>query len=314
MNTFNSRKRLHWPSVIFGILVASFVFWTFSALSPAAHHVRNAVTPAPQAIATEEAFIARSDVVPHRIANVAVDDVKFVMAVEPNPGDFLSDLLVSKGAWETNNMRLIGSLVKKRLNLNAPCLALDVGANQGIYSLYMAKLGCKVISFEMQVRVAALNKLSIALNGLDDKITLIKRPVYDVEKSMYYVGNKVNLGATGMYEKPSGSSEEIRVDTVRIDDVVNEYVAVMKMDVEGSEYHALKSMSKLFDRDMVGDILMETRGTSRDAVDFLYGHGYSAYRLKSIDIPLSQTEIHESLGTLAKTRDIEDFLYKKRKL
>jgi len=251
-------------------------------------------------------------VVPHRLVNLALDGVNFVLAVEPKPGDYLSDLLASGGTWEYGNIRLLASFVKDKLNRKEPCLIIDAGANQGLYSMYLAKLGCRVIAFEMQDRVAALMKHSIALNNLQDKITLISRPVYEVERSLYYVPNTSNFGGTPLYEIPTGRPDEVRVESLRIDDIVKERVDAMKMDVELSEYHALQSMSKLFDQDMVGEIIMETWGLHGDAVDFLYKYGYAGHHIHSPNSPMTHQQMHQLLRVLGKD-GYKDILFKKNK-
>ena len=53
---------------------------------------------------------------------------------------------------------------------------MDIGANIGIYSLYAAKRGHKVVAFEPESQNFALLQRNISLNNLDNYISLFGFP------------------------------------------------------------------------------------------------------------------------------------------
>ena len=146
----------------------------------------------------------------------------------------------------------------------APRLVVDVGANLGYFSLMAAALGHRVVALEPMGRNAAKLQASIARNvGFSELIALYQYAAASRADEV------VALAAT--HESNQGNGQISRrqpvfaegvygidyVQTVRLDDVVDEDVLFLKIDVEGFEAEVLNGASRLLCRHVVRYIVIE---------------------------------------------------------
>ena len=88
----------------------------------------------------------------------------------PKTNTMISQLLVDHGAWNVHVLKAIEMVGKdKCLKGN---VAMDVGANLGLFTNAMISMGCQVISFEMQPNMAQQVMFSACSNGKKDCLTL----------------------------------------------------------------------------------------------------------------------------------------------
>lgn len=136
---------------------------------------------------------------------------------------------------------------------------VDVGANIGIFSIFMAKyFDCNVYSIEMDKRNYDLLKVNILKNKITEKIKhfnialsgksgkVIYQPAYDL------VGSKIieqDSGGGGCNANSVTLSEFINKNNLRI-------VNLLKLDCEGCEFDILKNIDvRLFD--IIENIVIE---------------------------------------------------------
>jgi FkbM family methyltransferase len=134
-------------------------------------------------------------------------------------------------------------------------IAYDIGANIGFMTLLFAQ--CvestgHVYAFE--ALPANLQRLrdNIALNAVDDRVTIISAAVNDRSNSTkFYIGPSPG---TGKLVKSAGRStityrESIEVEGISIDDFIyqsgNPAPDILKIDIEGGEVLALPGMSRM---------------------------------------------------------------------
>jgi FkbM family methyltransferase len=134
-------------------------------------------------------------------------------------------------------------------------IAYDIGANIGFMTLLFAQ--CvestgHVYAFE--ALPANLQRLrdNIALNSVDDRVTIISAAVNDRSNSTkFYIGPSPG---TGKLVKSAGRStityrESIEVEGISIDDFIyqsgNPAPDILKIDIEGGEVLALPGMSRM---------------------------------------------------------------------
>ena len=60
---------------------------------------------------------------------------------------------------------------------HSDCFVIDVGMNDGFYTNMAGVLGCRVYSFELQIRCIDLARLAIEKNGIKDRVTIFNHPV-----------------------------------------------------------------------------------------------------------------------------------------
>lgn len=118
-------------------------------------------------------------------------------------------------------------------------LILDIGANIGNHSLFMASIGkCKVMSFEPNKHLAESLLRSIQINKLSNNIEVIQKGLgkkYSFAEFESDISH--NLGAQSLSTTDkNGSIEVVTLDSLDI----QEKVRLIKIDVEGMELDVLK--------------------------------------------------------------------------
>ena len=133
-------------------------------------------------------------------------------------------------------------------------LFLDVGANIGNHTLYIAALGINVVAFEANPLVADMLNDSIKLNGFESRITLHRVGIGAIHsKAKLITGSLNNLGGWRlrllMDDEVIDKDKDI-VEVLPLDDInFKQRVKVIKIDVEHMEYDVLKGANQLIVRD-----------------------------------------------------------------
>lgn len=155
----------------------------------------------------------------------------------------------------------------------APCdLVLDVGANIGNHSLYLAcVVGCRVIGFEPNPHLVAAIKGSIAANELGDRLIVRQSGVGAGPNRAHFANERPdNLGAQNL-ALGDGDIEVVSLDTQSIP----QKVRAIKIDVEGMELEVLNGARQLIARDQpLLYIESESEAAFRAVVQFLRTLGY----------------------------------------
>jgi FkbM family methyltransferase len=122
--------------------------------------------------------------------------------------------------------------------LEKDMICLDVGANIGMYSLFMAKRSNQVIAFEPQVEAMSRLKSSITANGLSN-ITIVPKAISN--QACKLALSLVGGDSAKTYTTMANSSKENQylVDAISLDAFFQENpisrLDYLKIDVEGSE-------------------------------------------------------------------------------
>lgn len=131
-------------------------------------------------------------------------------------------------------------------NVSAGDLVLDVGANIGNHTLYLAAIAeCKVVSFEPNSSLIEAMRRSVEINQLSERVTLMP----------YGVGHTAGKGhfAALMEENLGGQSIEVGEGDIRIvalDELeLPGRVRLIKVDVEGMELPVLEGAVGLIEKD-----------------------------------------------------------------
>ena len=159
---------------------------------------------------------------------------------------------------------------------NTSGLVVDVGGNFGWYTLYSLALGCKVIVFEPVPAYQEVMRLGLALNpGFASRATIYGNVVYNTPGQYTLrvpiaskIGRLKKLGMTGM-DGAAGilkadwraRSYEHKAASVRIDDLVQEDVCMLKADVEGYEAQVLQTAERLLSTRRVPAVQLELTRT-----------------------------------------------------
>lgn len=148
-----------------------------------------------------------------------------------------------------------------RQNVKPGFLCLDVGANIGFITLLLGIMGAKIYCLEANPVAFAFLKDNVAMNGLDAK--LFNVAVWSEETQLILHSSDRVLGGSSV--KDVGLCQPDNLDVVvpalKLDDFCSEegidYIDFLKIDIEGSEYHAFLGMVELLNDRKIGAIVFE---------------------------------------------------------
>lgn len=145
-------------------------------------------------------------------------------------------------------------------NVKEGNIVLDVGANMGYYTLIFAnKVGDygHVFAFEPEPQNCELLRKNVKINGYKN-VTISKKAVSNVTGKGKLFINTYNKANHRIYDSCDGK-KFIEIDTIRLDDYFSEFnqkIDFVKIDIEGSEYYALKGMEALLRRNSPNVVIM----------------------------------------------------------
>jgi FkbM family methyltransferase len=167
----------------------------------------------------------------------------FRIPARPGP-DYLTD-------WMRRKRRFYELDLLEALAVEVPSggVALDVGANIGNHALWFAAvMGLRTVAFEpVETNLAVLRRL-VALNGLEDAITIVPLAISDAPGTLWLdAPDPENPGTFRAAAEGSGEAAE----ALPLDDALDRLglaaadVALVKVDVEGHEEKVLAGARRL---------------------------------------------------------------------
>ena len=165
--------------------------------------------------------------------------------------------------------------VRSDARVASPC---QVGGNYGWYTLYSLALGCSVVVFEPVPRYLEVMQLGLSLNpGFASRVTIFSNVVYDepgeyslrVPNVNRHLVRPLSIGMTGMDGRAgvlktiwSAKATIAKAKAVRLDDIVQRDICLLKADVEGYEPQVFQTAAALLSRYSVAAVQFELTHTS----------------------------------------------------
>jgi FkbM family methyltransferase len=177
-------------------------------------------------------------------------------------------------------------------------VVLDLGANIGYFTVLLAaRVGAegRVVAYEPLASNADLLARSVRENGFDARVVLRRAAVGEAagQLELAFVPEDRATNSGGAFLLAPGTSPPLGHQTSRVPVVALDAedlpgrVALLKIDVEGAEPQALRGARRLLERDrpkVLAEInttaLRRAGGGPDDAVGFMRGIGYDAFRLQ----------------------------------
>ena len=213
--------------------------------------------------------------------------------------DIVSNYILKKGKWEEQTtikfQNALNYYSQKKNSKKQNIYVLDIGANIGWYSIFLSKLGYKVIGFEPSSINYYILRKNFCLNR-EVNLTIIKKGLYEEEKKCRLYNIKRNEG-NGMIicnkDKKVIPHNLIKTGEFELT-TLNNYVeylsdknlALIKMDIEGSEEKAFKGGLDLITKYHVPFILIEfcpkvLKFQGTDPLKFLKMFKNNGYKISS---------------------------------
>lgn len=126
--------------------------------------------------------------------------------------------------------------------------AIDVGANRGVYSYWLARQARRCVAFEPNPDCAELLR-----KALGDRIDVREIALSDrtgrAELVIPVRDGKENSYRSSLHAETGAHDRQVEVPTARLDDLGLTVVDFMKVDVEGHEIETLAGAAETLDRD-----------------------------------------------------------------
>lgn len=201
--------------------------------------------------------------------------------------DTVSEEVLVAGLYEEALLlMLFEHLLKPRQAEFASGVALDIGANIGNHSVFMARYFARVVSVEPNPTALALLRCNLALAGAQNARVL---PVglADAPGTVEFRQNETgNLGGSGFAFTGLQAGRAIPCDVVRGDDVLTPELLggplrLVKIDIEGAELAALQGLAATLKREQPLVLFESNRaagpGGGREVFALLRELGYAQF-------------------------------------
>jgi len=181
------------------------------------------------------------------------DGVRFDVVVPADANDPVASMLEAGAVCDPTLVSLMLDLVA------AGDRIIDLGAHLGTFALTAAAAGCHVLAVEASPRNAELLRASATANGFID-LRVIHAVASDEPGSAQFCVN----GPWGHVATDATDLPTVTVPAVTMDELLAEMgwapVALVKLDVEGSEIRVLRSMATLLEAPDAPPLLFESNG------------------------------------------------------
>jgi FkbM family methyltransferase len=178
------------------------------------------------------------------------------------PDDYIGETILAEGCFEKGYLASMARLFAAAEAAGLPVrtgIALDIGANIGNHSLFLARHLRHVHSFEPSPMIAQILRANRLINpDLSDRITVHEVALSDADEVLPYVTQTRNLGGSGFRRDGQEEADGVaaapltlvhagRYLTSVLDP--DDRIACVKVDVEGMEDKVISGLQNLLRRD-----------------------------------------------------------------
>jgi FkbM family methyltransferase len=165
------------------------------------------------------------------------------------PRDSVSEEVLVAGLYEESLLVLLFEhLLVARRGEFASGVALDIGANIGNHSVFMARYFARVLSFEPNPTAQALLRCNLSLAGAHH-VQVFPVGLANTAGTFEFKQNQAgNLGASGFAFAGPHAGQSLDCEVIRGDELLSAEVLggplrLVKLDVEGAELAALEGLA-----------------------------------------------------------------------
>lgn len=189
------------------------------------------------------------------------------VAMRLSPRDSFHGEIAFCGIYEPDESRLLLQLAS-----NPGGLLVDAGANYGYYSLLWcaAREENRAIAIEASPSNARALRDNIEMNGMGDRIQVMECAVSNRDgTARFEIGSQDETGWGGIASE--GADQTLEVQTRRLDAILDEPVAVLKVDCEGADAWVIEGAEGLFKRGFIRNVFFEENSWRQDRLGIAAG-------------------------------------------
>ncbi|MGB5720938.1 MAG: FkbM family methyltransferase [Woeseiaceae bacterium] len=187
--------------------------------------------------------------------------------------------------WRLRFKSEVPSIQYVREGRLAATTVLDIGANKGVFSIYMSRAAGpdgRLIAFEAQPELGE-HLRDVQRSFALDNMTLVNQGLSSSSGVLTMRRTAAGSGMASFHNAAATDMQEIEIPVIRLDDYVAEHatgpVSFIKCDVEGHELDVFRGAEELLRRDKPA-LLFECHDDEADRGElfgFLTGLGYDGY-------------------------------------
>jgi len=207
----------------------------------------------------------------------------FSMIVDPKRDLGLEKKIYFTGEYETGTLRVLKGILQNK------GVFLDIGANIGLYSLYVSYYfpEIKIFSFEPLNSAHDILAENIRLNEFKN-IETFNYALGSQRESLYIHEHEYERGSSFITSKPT--NEEISLFSLDelYENLTSEKISAIKVDVEGFELEVLKGGENIIFKKHRPIIIVECsdlrnyhKATKDDIFELMSNYGYVLYKSDS---------------------------------
>lgn len=207
---------------------------------------------------------------------------------------------IERGMWEEHETRLF------RAHLHPGDRVIDLGANVGWFGVQAVMAGADVTCFEPVPVIAEVcqRNLERAQRAGRGRATLhvcaagSERGTAEIAIAARNYGDNRVLDAFRPRPSDMGIGAVMPIRVERVDDLLSGPFRVIKIDTQGSEWHALLGMKQILERSTQCMLLLEywpyaLRGVKGEQMlEYLAGLGFTFGKATAAPYPMSAARIH----------------------
>lgn len=172
-----------------------------------------------------------------------------------------------------------------KIQLPKNAYIIDCGANIGLSVVYFKKMypDASVIAFEPDKNNIELLKYNVDVFGFND-VEIREEAVWNAETNLFFR----SVNSLGSMITSDGTSDSYEVKAIRLKNILNRHVNMLKMDIEGAEYAVLMDIRDELNN--IDNMFIEYHGMFSDQQKFLQilevldGAGFKYYIKEAMEI------------------------------